>query len=338
MKRPHKKVLLLLNLSLMALFLTGCPIPATNKPQARSSKNMVLPYAAKSDQALVYIVQPYAIIDWYLVGGAASDGDRYSSSVYLKSTTTGYAYIGKLDARNNLCFYSKPGQYFIQFKNVDSTPATIEQPLKLQANSTRILALERSSYSGGTSNTLQFKELSLAEGKGYINADNTTGCASVGTVATSAERDVTMAYSLTFKNETANVWGISSTARTMPVAKLIQPGDSYTYESKKFTVSNEEFMKSGLSVFNSSLRLRKIESADKMFPTDEETILNNPIHENAYTYINIELPQNKFYVHAYFNGIFPKFQADSTCQLVKPMPDARVNCVVELRDKVSAKK
>lgn len=322
----------------MALFLTGCPVPATNKPQARSNKNMVLPYAAKSDQAVVYIVQPYTIIDWYLVGGAASDGDRYSSSVYLKAPTTGYAYIGKLDALNNLCFYSKPGQYFIQFKNVDSTPATIEQPLKLDANSTRILALERSSYFGGTNNTLKFKELSLAEGKGYINADNTTGCASAGTLATSTQGDVTMAYSLTFKNETANVWGIWSTARKIPVAKLMQPGDSYTYESEKFTVSNEKFMKSGLSVFNGSFRLRKIGSSDKMFATDKETILNNPIHENAQTYINLELPQNKFDVRAYFNGIFPKFQADSTCQLVKPMPDARVNCVVELRDKVSTKK
>ncbi len=321
----------------MTLFLMGCPIPATNKPLAKSNKNTVLPYAAKSDQAVVYIVQPYTIVDWYLVGGAASDGNRYSSSVYLKSASTDYAYIGKLNDRDNVCFYSKPGQYFIRFKNVDSTPATIEQPLNLHANSTRILALERSSYSGGISNRLQFKELSLAEGKGYINADNTIGCAGV---ATSVAGDVSMAYSVTFKNQTANIWGISSTARKVPwkMAKLIQPGDSYTYESKKFTVSNEEFIKSGLSAFNDSLRLRKIESSDKIFPTDEETIFNNRIHDNAYTYISIELPQNKFYVQASFNSIFPKFQTDSTCQLVKPMPDARVNCVVELRDKVPAKK
>ncbi|MCD6044993.1 MAG: hypothetical protein K0R48_156 [Gammaproteobacteria bacterium] len=350
MKRPQKKALLLLNLSLMALLLTGCPIPASNKPLASSNKNAVLLYAAKPDQAVVYIVQPYTIVDWYLVGGAMSDADQYSSSVYIKSPSADYAYIGKLDRRHNLCFYVKPGKYSIKFKNTDSTPATIEQPLSFNANSTRILALERNSYSGGANNKLEFKELSLTEGKSYINRDNTLGCANVSDLSTSVAGKVGVVYSVTFKNETADVWAVYSPqahvwagyspqkVKHEKVAELLQPGDSYTYDSPKITVLNNQFIESGLSVFDSSLNLRKIESSDKRFQNNEETILNNRRHENADAYINIKLPQNQFSVDVNSNLIFPTLQSDVTCRLLKPIPDARVNCVVELRDKSSAKK
>ena len=165
----------------IALLLEGCPIPMSNHI-SQASTPAALPYSPQSNQALVYIVQPYRVVDWFLVGGMASDGDHYSSRFSLQSLQNhSTVYIGDLgdfvSGGNSLCFYVNPGQYILNVNNFDSaTPPTLQMNLNLAAGSVQIIALERTSYSGGTNNSVSLHTLDYNTGTQYVHQSTVVNC------------------------------------------------------------------------------------------------------------------------------------------------------------------
>ncbi|MCF6807799.1 hypothetical protein L3V79_05265 [Thiotrichales bacterium 19S9-12] len=247
MKNRIRKIFLSLLLSVIVSLIAGCPAPITNR--LNLDENAPLPYPPKKDKALVYIAQPMTVIDWVIVGGAVSDGNRYhESKIYIRSRDSQFAYVTKIDTlHRGACFYIDPGVYMIKFVNEIAKPRTLQDTYHFPVDSVRYLGLDLTSYSGGYNTELKLVQLNEKEGRGYIAKNNQhhkmSSCIDVTQQMLKEAHDVTIAIRATINNEMTSVLLGSSksvNANIKDVKQLVIPAkESYQY-TETYVINNRE--------------------------------------------------------------------------------------------------
>jgi hypothetical protein len=177
MQSSGQKLKLIVVLISMILLLTVCPVPVTNKTFLNEQAK--LPYEPRPGKGIVYITQSYSYVDWYLIGGMASDGDMDDfPGIFVKSNNSSYVSLGKLHSGANICFNALPGTYTIKFvrnKLIDdgSKPEEIIRTFTLSENAIRFFSFDSTS---ATDKKVNFIQLDEGKGRAFTAKSKTPPC------------------------------------------------------------------------------------------------------------------------------------------------------------------
>jgi hypothetical protein len=169
------------------VLLTGCPYPMTNsiglfKPDS-------LPFTPKDNLAMLYILQPYFIVDWDFIGGAASDGAKYHGVIFYltqepqqgkTNNTDDFSYIGETPS---VCLYLNPGKYKIKAVIPNSTQAPLEYNFTVKPNQIQFVGAKETSYSGEIGFSISWQEISASQALKYIDPSQLTTCPKYSDIA-----------------------------------------------------------------------------------------------------------------------------------------------------------
>ncbi len=168
MRKNSIKLIFLLSGSLL---LAGCPVPYTNKIGINDPNMSPLPHPIKRQKALVYITKPMTTVDYFLVGGMASEGSPYKGTeIYVQSNdnpTQFFLSPGDLTIPD--CFYTAPGKYTLIFHNKGIKPEYIKQTIDLSAGRVYFYGLEYTNYSGAGGGSIKFETLNENQGKNLLD-------------------------------------------------------------------------------------------------------------------------------------------------------------------------
>ncbi len=168
MRKSAIKLMFLLSGSLL---LAGCPVPYTNKIGINEPNTSPLPHPINSQKALVYITKPMTTVDFYLIGGMASDGSPYKGTdIYVQSNfNPAQRFLSSGSLEMPSCFYAAPGEYTLIFHNKGTKPEYIKQTIELSAGRVYFYGLEYTNYSGVGGGSVKFETLNENQGKNLLD-------------------------------------------------------------------------------------------------------------------------------------------------------------------------
>ncbi len=156
----------------LMFLLSGCPATTGNTVREKDLSATPLPHPIQKQKALVYLVQPAFLLDFYFVVGTASEGWDYGgSNVYIQPTAKNShtSYLGKLYYNRQLiCFYADPGDYRLNFQNKGGIPSVIDESVHLDPDQVYFFGLNNTNYSSSNKSKIEFTPLTINMGKNYL--------------------------------------------------------------------------------------------------------------------------------------------------------------------------